>query len=329
MKTHFLLLFLLVSTFLFSQNGLKAEYYDGKNFNEKKITRTEAAIDFDWNDRPPAKGIDLNEFSARWTGQLTPPVSGDYIFFIRVDDGARLWISDNKVIDVWDLHDSETFKGEIYLDKNKTYDLKVEYFNALFEGEIHLTWQLPTEKPLLGGWMGHNERKIDSKFFSIPNEPLVSIPKNETPLPKVEKPKVNSSPKPKAKPENKPIVVPTETAKPIVTKELIEKYTPKNILFVKSKSIMEAGSLVELDQLASMLIDYPVLKVVVEGHTDNVGNAEKNLKLSEERAKVVADYLVSKGVESSRVQSIGFGSSRPIYTPGENAKNRRVEFVIN
>jgi outer membrane protein OmpA-like peptidoglycan-associated protein len=325
-----LIFFLLFApTLLSAQNGLIAEYYDGKDFNDKKVTRNEAAIDFNWDDKAPAKDINLNEFSARWTGQLNPPVSGEYIFFIRVDDGARLFINGKKVIDAWDLHDSETFDGKIYLDKNQTYELKVEYFNALIEGEIHLTWQLPTEKPLFGGLMGYNEKKIDSKYFkSIPNQQpkpeasKIEIQPSPLPKPVLEKPK-----KVKPKPQTPPKPEPTPEVAP-VSKEMIESYLPKNILFVKSKSIMEEGSYAELDRLADMLLKYPALKVSIAGHTDNVGNAEKNLILSEERAKVVADYLISKGIDATRVSSKGYGSTRPIYTPGENAKNRRVEFVV-
>jgi peptidoglycan-binding protein ArfA len=329
MKMQFLSLFLLATTTLSAQNGLLAEYYDGKDFKDKKVTRTEAAIDFDWNDKAPAKGINLNEFSARWMGQLNPPVSGEYVFFIRVDDGARLFINGKNVIDAWDLHDSENFNGKIYLDKNQTYELKMEYFNALFEGEIHLTWQLPTEKPFFGGLMGYNEKKIDSKYFkSIPNQqPKQEVSEVELKQIQIQQTVPEKPKKVKPKPQAPPKAKPTPVAAP-VSKEMIESYLPKNILFVKSKSIMEEGSYAELDRLADMLLKYPALKVSIAGHTDNVGNTEKNLILSEERAKVVADYLIAKGINAARVSSKGYGSSRPIYTPGENAKNRRVEFIV-
>lgn len=94
---------------------------------------------------------------------------------------------------------------------------------------------------------------------------------------------------------------------------------------------MLEGSLTELDRLASMLQKYPALHVTIEGHTDIVGNAEKNLILSKERAKAVADYLVQKGVKPDRVTSHGYGSTRPLSTedtPAAHAKNRRVEFII-
>jgi TonB family protein len=72
--------------------------------------------------------------------------------------------------------------------------------------------------------------------------------------------------------------------------------------------------------------------VEVEGHTDNVGNAESNKKLSEQRAKAVMDYLISRGVEASRLKSVGYGLVKPVAdnsTEEGRAKNRRVELVIS
>ncbi len=86
-----------------------------------------------------------------------------------------------------------------------------------------------------------------------------------------------------------------------------------------------------LDQVIEILKQYPQYKVRVEGHTDSVGRAESNLKLSEKRAKSVFDYLVKNGIASERLKCLGFGETKPISsnkTAGGRAKNRRVEFVI-
>ena len=78
----------------------------------------------------------------------------------------------------------------------------------------------------------------------------------------------------------------------------------------------------------------PNVSVKIEGHTDNVGSKEYNQKLSERRAKSVANYLIDKGVEKERVTTEGFGFSKPIAsnkTAEGRAKNRRTEikFTIN
>jgi outer membrane protein OmpA-like peptidoglycan-associated protein len=71
--------------------------------------------------------------------------------------------------------------------------------------------------------------------------------------------------------------------------------------------------------------------VVVEGHTDNVGTAEFNQKISEQRAKAVMQYLVERGIEAARLQAVGYGLTKPVAdnnTDEGKAKNRRVELVI-
>ena len=71
--------------------------------------------------------------------------------------------------------------------------------------------------------------------------------------------------------------------------------------------------------------------ISVEGHTDNVGNAAANKKLSEQRAKAVLDYLVGRGVDKKRLKSVGYGLTKPVAdnkTEEGRSKNRRVELVI-
>jgi outer membrane protein OmpA-like peptidoglycan-associated protein len=86
-----------------------------------------------------------------------------------------------------------------------------------------------------------------------------------------------------------------------------------------------------LDQVVQVLKDYPKMKVRVEGHTDNVGGETFNLKLSQQRADAVRDYLVKKGVDEDRLESMGFGLTKPIAankTEKGRAQNRRTEFHI-
>jgi outer membrane protein OmpA-like peptidoglycan-associated protein len=79
------------------------------------------------------------------------------------------------------------------------------------------------------------------------------------------------------------------------------------------------------------LLRNPSLKVSVEGHTDLNGDADKNQVLSEERARVVVEYLAEKGVNANRLRSQGFGETRPVNlekTEAGFAQNRRVVFVV-
>ncbi len=86
-----------------------------------------------------------------------------------------------------------------------------------------------------------------------------------------------------------------------------------------------------LNEVAQVLKDHPRLQIRVEGHTDNVGGAAMNLRLSQNRADSVRDYLIGQGVEPDRMESVGFGLTRPIAsnaTAVGREQNRRVEFRI-
>ena len=308
-----------------AQQGLKATYYNGTDFNEKVATRTDKMIDLSWNDEPPVPGLNPHDCSIRWTGRLTAPETGTYTFSARVDDGIRVWVGGVQVIDNWQLNDDGHFTGQVIMREGTQYDLKVEYFNALIEGEVRLLWTLPSAKsPVV----------VESKYFYEKPKPVTQQAptkpelKKDKPVPAKPKPKPDiaqkpapTTPKQQQLPES-PLVVPVDS---------LEKYIPKNVLFEQGKSIMLEKSNPGLDNLAGFLLRNPKLKLKIEGHTDIIGDMEMNKTLSEERAKVVAEYLASKGIEQSRLEAKGYGSSRPLVT-GNSKKgypeNRRVAFII-
>jgi len=105
----------------------------------------------------------------------------------------------------------------------------------------------------------------------------------------------------------------------------------KNIFFDYDKSILLQQSYNELHYLISILESHPTMRIEVGGHTDGQGSVDYNLRLSENRAKAVVDYLVSKGISPKRLQYKGYGKSMPIdsnATEDGRANNRRVEFKI-
>ncbi len=105
-----------------------------------------------------------------------------------------------------------------------------------------------------------------------------------------------------------------------------------SVYFKLAKDVIEARSFPLLDNVATVILAHPEINAVrVEGHTDNQGKAASNLKLSDRRAASVVKYLVQKGVPAARLQSAGYGDTKPIAdnaTVEGRAKNRRVVFTI-
>ena len=121
-----------------------------------------------------------------------------------------------------------------------------------------------------------------------------------------------------------------DKAKVEITAQKIEILEKVNFRTGKAAIMKDSYDL--LDQVANVFIQYPrIRKVQVEGHTDDVGAAKANQRLSQARAAAVVKYLVAKGVAAERLVAVGFGEDKPIAdnsTPEGRAENRRVEFNI-
>ena len=110
-----------------------------------------------------------------------------------------------------------------------------------------------------------------------------------------------------------------------------KKVVLKNILFESGKSILTAGSYEVIDRLYDIMQENEKMRIEISGHTDKTGSEPLNIKLSENRAKAVMDYLVKKGISQSRIEYKGFGSAQALAdntTAAGRAINRRVELKI-
>lgn len=99
------------------------------------------------------------------------------------------------------------------------------------------------------------------------------------------------------------------------------------IQFDLGKASIKKGSYGLLNEIVQILKDYPDYDMTIEGHTDNTGNAAKNLQLSKERADAVKNYFISQGISAERLSSEGYGDTKPVEsnkTAAGRAKNRRV-----
>jgi outer membrane protein OmpA-like peptidoglycan-associated protein/tetratricopeptide (TPR) repeat protein len=110
-----------------------------------------------------------------------------------------------------------------------------------------------------------------------------------------------------------------------------EAYTINDILYATNSSALTDKSKFILKGFARFLKENPTIKVAIHGHTDDVGDDAKNLKLSDDRAQGVKSYLVSLGIDAKRLSSKGLGETQPKFennSEANRAKNRRTDFVI-
>jgi hypothetical protein len=100
--------------------GLQGEYYDNYDFTTLKFKRIDPTVNFAWGAGSPRPIIGADTFSVRWTGWITPPGGANYTFYVTHDDGVRLWIDDQLVIDSWaDTPPIESTSSPIRLEKNR------------------------------------------------------------------------------------------------------------------------------------------------------------------------------------------------------------------
>ncbi|HEX7013950.1 MAG TPA: OmpA family protein [Cyclobacteriaceae bacterium] len=118
----------------------------------------------------------------------------------------------------------------------------------------------------------------------------------------------------------------------MVRAEIGNKVVLKNIFFDTGKANLRQESIAEIEKIRELLAANPGLKVRINGHTDNTGTAAANKVLSLQRATAVVDYLVSKGIDASRLTAKGYGSERPIVSnddeEGGREINRRTEIEV-
>ncbi|MCW3806874.1 glycoside hydrolase family 76 protein [Plebeiibacterium marinum] len=122
-------------------NGLKANYYNGQDFNSPVCETIDSAIDFDWGVASPLAGVDYDNFSVRWSGQIEPLYSGTYTFYINSDNGRRLWINNELIIDKWINDWGVEYSGSIDLTAGQKYDIKIEYFEESGGANIKMEWE--------------------------------------------------------------------------------------------------------------------------------------------------------------------------------------------
>jgi hypothetical protein len=132
--------------------GIRADYYNGMNFETYRLTRTDPQINFNWPDgTSPDPLVNDDMFSVKWTGQVEAVFTETYTFYTNTDDGVRLWVDGQLIIDNWfDRQVPVERKGAIDLVGGQVYDLQMEYYENTSNAVAELLWSSPrTPKDLI------------------------------------------------------------------------------------------------------------------------------------------------------------------------------------
>lgn len=132
----------------------RVEYYDNDSLSgAPKLVMYDAAVNHNWGNGSPAIEIPADHFSARWT--TTRHIEqGTYLFILKVDDGARVWLDGNLIVDAWDFG-YKTREAKVYIDKTGDHELQIAYFEKTGQAQIIFEWiQLGKADETVGAWRG-------------------------------------------------------------------------------------------------------------------------------------------------------------------------------
>jgi hypothetical protein len=122
-------------------------YSNSANFNPAnlRLTRVDTNIDFTWGNNTTPITNSGGHYTVRWTGQVQPQYSETYYFVANTDDGVRLWVNDQLIIDSWISKSASDLTGSIALQGGVRYNLKMEYFQNTGSAVAHLSWYSPSQ----------------------------------------------------------------------------------------------------------------------------------------------------------------------------------------
>ncbi len=125
-------------------DGLKGEYFDKKNLTALKLTRIDPTINFNWGSGSPDPSIYPDTFSVRWSGFIIPKYTETYTFYTTTDDGVRLWVNNQLLIDKWSYQNSTEWSGNIALVAGQKYEIKMEYYENFRGATAQLRYSSPS-----------------------------------------------------------------------------------------------------------------------------------------------------------------------------------------
>ncbi len=145
--------------------GLQGTYFSDATLTTPVLVRTDITVDFDWVTGSPDNIVPIDNFSARWEGEVMPLYSETYIFHVNAGaDGLRLWVNNQLIIDQWANATAAAYSGTIALTSGQKVPIKLEYKENTGDAEIHLGWSSDTQL----------EEYIPQNFLFPPNAPTLT-----------------------------------------------------------------------------------------------------------------------------------------------------------
>lgn len=156
--------------------GIQGEYFNNINLTGTPAgTRVDGPIDFIWNQSAPGvAGVNADQFSIRWNGRLRVTTTGNYQFQTRSDDGVRLWVNEQLLIDQWNDHSAtDHTSGNVYLVAGQVYPIRMEFYERLIDAEIRLRWRVPGSSTFVAIPRGPTPA-VGAGLYYCPAAPTVS-----------------------------------------------------------------------------------------------------------------------------------------------------------
>ena len=133
-----------------SGHGLAAQFYNNMTLSgEPVLTRVDSVVGAGWHERSPGPGVNTDKWSAKWTGTLTAPVTGEYTFSLTSDDGSRLFVNGAQIIDNWREQGATTETAKVTLTAGQAVEIEVDYYQNGGGDTVSLGWRVPGQASLM------------------------------------------------------------------------------------------------------------------------------------------------------------------------------------
>lgn len=134
-----------------ASGGFKGDYFSDAALQSLKLSRNDSKVNFDWGGGSPDSSLPSDNFSVRWTGKVTPKFSEIYTIRSITDDGVRVWVNGNLIVDNWTDHARKEDYGSLNLNAGQQYDIKMEYYERGGGAIAQLFWSSASQPSELIG----------------------------------------------------------------------------------------------------------------------------------------------------------------------------------